>query len=237
MARKDPIAHLGRHDLPPPRLVKEILGLGPPGLETLVAMASDRTRWEEEPVAVGNALFVLAQAPSRAGVEPALAALVDAPTGSRVFSGAFLALGQLLRPEDAPLLLDAELDDTRSAIATHILVQIGYREPPLWARIEAILERDPADGARLAREVGDAALVPAVQRAFERIVGQATTDHDELHVASLLLEALIVSGERDEVWIRRLQAAYARAHIELKEESHAMKLEIAALRSRRSRGG
>ncbi|MEZ4236882.1 MAG: hypothetical protein R3F59_12155 [Myxococcota bacterium] len=49
MARKDPIAHLGRHEQVPPSLVREIAALGPQGVEQLVALVGDRERWTAQP--------------------------------------------------------------------------------------------------------------------------------------------------------------------------------------------
>ena len=58
MARKDPIAHLGRHLKPTDRLIAEVIALGPRGLDRLAAMVADRERWQADEAGVANALSV-----------------------------------------------------------------------------------------------------------------------------------------------------------------------------------
>lgn len=202
MARTDPIAHLSRHPVELPRkLVHEILGLGPPGIDRLLEIVSDRAAWDPaspDHVQATNAVQVLGIARVAAAIPVLVGIHSEANPDAPLYDVTRLALGFLAGSELVEPLLAAEVDGRRHAEGTYLLARCGVTDPRIRARIEALFDTDPEGAANAAYRYGDRELVPVIRRAFDRIDPTRVVTRDEAARAHRLTWVLRALGVPDE---------------------------------------
>lgn len=203
MARKDPIAHLGRHpDSLPTKLVEEILALGEPGIDRLLEIAADRGPPHGESdgsVVVVNALQVFARARHPRALPVLVDRLADAPFGSRLYQAAVWALGHYWGSEVVEAVLARPLDPERRPDAAELLAYCDVPDPRIQPLLEELVDADPERGAAACVAYRDAALAPALQRAFDRIDRTRIPSPEDAERADMLVRAITVLGVVDEV--------------------------------------
>lgn len=214
MARKDPVAHLGRHREHPRKLIEEIVALGKPVVPRLLALVTDPSAWAPEgtPANLGalHALFALRMIRDADAVPALVDVFARAPVESHVFRSTAWALPGL-GPTVLEPLLSLATEGDRWVEATVALAECGVQDPRIVERIEAALHASPTAGADAATAYGDPALVPALQRAFDVNLPTAPEPTNaELQVVAELLEAILELGEPDETRARRLQMVFSR---------------------------
>jgi hypothetical protein len=189
----------------PPRLAREVLDLGPPGIARLQAILSDP---RAAPALVGNAAFLLGEAGCHEAIPAVVARFVTAPEDSVLQArllGAFLLLAgpALVEP-----LLAAPVAGQRHEAATMALAWCKVRDPRIEQRIRALLRSDEVAGAEAVYEYGDPALVPALKAAFEALL-RSDRGLDFEDVLSLR-RALLHFGE--ERWFDQAVARVVSSH-------------------------
>ncbi|MEQ1507482.1 MAG: hypothetical protein ABMB14_34955 [Myxococcota bacterium] len=208
MARRDPIAHLSRHpDGPPPRLVAEILALGPAGITALLAIVAERTRWTADEVTVVNAIEVLTAASALEVVPTLLAIVAEVSDESDLYRSAILALQELARPA----LVEPVLAEPVGTNLTLVLSRCGVRDPRIAERIEALLAVDGLFGAVAATAYGDPAHAPLLNAALDRVLEDAELV-ERLDETDALIHAILrLGGPEDALRARgRLLMAFDR---------------------------
>jgi len=216
MPRKDPIAHLLRHPRPTDRLFREVLALGPPALEQLATIATDRERWSGEALDVGNALQALARAEAPIGRTAALEVFHHAEPSGRAYFAAVMTLHVLTGPDDAGLFDLASLPVDRRRDAVAILADAGCPPAELVAHLPEVLAHHTAQGCHVANQLG-ADAIPALETAFD-----AALDDGEVDDACDLFMALAQLEANTDQRSTRLKVALAMSNFEMKNALHEL---------------
>lgn len=233
MARKDPIGHLSRHrGGVPPSLEREILALGAaavPGLLALLDAPAAIVPDSERDVAASNALVVLRGVDDPALLPAVLRILREAPVRTHALGIAMLLLDSRANPALVEELLAIEGEPERLETATTVLAQCKVHDDRIRARIEAIIRSAPLDGALLASDYGDLALLPALQAAFDTLLGRGIRDPEDSFLLTSLLDEIVNIGGPEPIRHHLLEEEMLRSLDDLSATLADQQNQIAAL--------
>lgn len=208
MARKDPVAHLTRHEAPPARLVDEIRALGPaaaPALRALIDAPGALVPKTPARTGASNALPLYGELGGPDAVPRLLEVVLHAPVDSDLSTGAVLGL-QAVRPGrvvvDAIFALPAVPPEREESLCW-ALCGCEHRDPRIPPRLLAMLNRAPGVGGMMFGGYGDPAFLPALRRAFDDLAFPPELSPPAAREAQQLLRAIDHLGARAEEEVPR----------------------------------
>jgi hypothetical protein len=205
MARKDPLAHLGRHADLPDTLAREVRALGAAAVPRLAEMVhvEDAASDTPEGRAAWNAATLLARWSGTEAREALRAAFLRARPGTPWHDHVEWAVGKRL---DAGEWLFAYRGTLKSAAALRTLVyRWGEADPRVSDWIREVLRDDPEEGAHLARWWDDPSLLTDLEATFDRLEARPVVA-EVANTLIALLEAADARGATDNTRATRLRA-------------------------------